>query len=190
MTPQEPASKMPPAGGIPPEVLALAQMTLDEFEGTTWETTPEDATYVQHTCYELRRTPWLPVRGRRSPHHDRSADRPGTAGAYGPRRALIQQPLIEADMYPGDLLRAVLALPDSFASPPRRRPTPARRRGRIRCDRSKRPREPTAVRRLRCLALASTAPQMGTLARALTGATMVPLLRELTPRPGAVNKAL
>ena len=26
----------------------------------------------------------------------------------------IQQPLIEADMYPGDLLRAVLALPDSF----------------------------------------------------------------------------
>ena len=49
MTPQEPASKMPPAGGIPPEVLALAQMPLAEFEDTTWGDPPEDATYVQHT---------------------------------------------------------------------------------------------------------------------------------------------
>ena len=113
MTPQEPASKMPPAGGIPPEVLALAQMTLDEFEDTTWGDPPEDATYVQRTCYELRRTPLgqFEAEDLRIMIGQQIGLELLVPMALG---ALIQQPLIEADMYPGDLLRAVLALPDSF----------------------------------------------------------------------------
>ena len=113
MTPQEPASKMPPAGGIPPEVLALAQMTLDEFEDTTWGDPPEDATYVQRTCYELRRTPLgqFEAEDLRIMIGQQIGLELLVPRALG---ALIQQPLIEADMYPGDLLRAVLALPDSF----------------------------------------------------------------------------
>ena len=113
MTPQEPAAKMPTAGGIPPEVLALAQMTLDEFEGTTWGDPPEDATYVQHTCYELRRTPLgqFEAEDLRIMIGQQIGLELLVPRALG---ALIQQPLIEADMYPGDLLRAVLALPDSF----------------------------------------------------------------------------
>ena len=113
MTPQEPAAKMPTAGGIPPEVLALAQMTLDEFEGTTWGDPPEVATYVKHTCYELRRTPLgqFEAEDLRIMIGQQIGLELLVPMALG---ALIQQPLIEADMYPGDLLRAVLALPDSF----------------------------------------------------------------------------
>ena len=113
MTPQEPAAKMPTAGGIPPEVLALAQMTLDEFEDTTWGDPPEDATYVQRTCYELRRTPLgqFEAEDLRIMIGQQIGLELLVPMALG---ALIQQPLIEADMYPGDLLRAVLALPDSF----------------------------------------------------------------------------
>ena len=113
MTPQEPAAKMPTAGGIPPEVLALAQMTLDEFEDTTWGDPPEDATYVQRTCYELRRTPLgqFEAEDLRIMIGQQIGLELLVPRALG---ALIQQPLIEADMYPGDLLRAVLALPDSF----------------------------------------------------------------------------
>ena len=88
-------------------------MTLDEFEGTTWGDPPEDATYVQHTCYELRRTPLgqFEAEDLRIMIGQQIGLELLVPMALG---ALIQQPLIEADMYPGDLLRAVLALPDSF----------------------------------------------------------------------------
>ena len=97
----------------PPEestrVLALAQMTLDSSRLEP----PEDATYVQHTCYELRRTPLgqFEAEDLRIMIGQQIGLELLVPRALG---ALIQQPLIEADMYPGDLLRAVLALPDSF----------------------------------------------------------------------------
>jgi hypothetical protein len=87
--------------------------SLDDIEGETWGPPPEDATSLVAAIHALRRKPVCELT---------AADLRLLIGqrigldVVLPRALVVlqQSPLIEADLYPGDLLAAALHLPESY----------------------------------------------------------------------------
>jgi hypothetical protein len=87
--------------------------SLDDIEGTTWAPPSSDVTTLVATIHELRRKPVGSLT---------AADLRLLIGqrvgldVVLPRALVVlrRSPLVEADLYPGDLLAAALHLPESY----------------------------------------------------------------------------
>jgi hypothetical protein len=87
--------------------------SLDDIEGTTWGPAPVDATALVAKVHELRRKPV----GELTPEDLRLLLGQQVGVDVLLSRALDvlkRDPLTEGDFYPGDLLAAVLRLPQSY----------------------------------------------------------------------------
>jgi hypothetical protein len=87
--------------------------SLDDIEGATWGPAPEDATTLVAKVHELRRKPV----GELTPEDLRLLlGQQVGVDVLLPRalELLKHDPLAEGDIYPGDLLAAVLRLPQSY----------------------------------------------------------------------------
>jgi CDI immunity proteins len=98
-----------------PDERALNGLSLQEIEGDDWGDPPADATRLIRTAYQLRRTPLDEL--------DAEDLRLLIAQKIGldvlvPRTLTLleQDPLLEGDFYPGDVLAAVLKVPPSYWS--------------------------------------------------------------------------
>src|SRR5258707_12639807 len=87
--------------------------SLDDIEGSTWGPPPADATTVVTAIHALRRKPVGELTA--ADLRLLIAQRVGLDVVL-PRAlsVLRQSPLIEADLYPGDLLAAALHLPETY----------------------------------------------------------------------------
>jgi hypothetical protein len=87
--------------------------SLDDIEGITWGPPPEDATALVATIHELRRKPV----GELTTAELRMliGQRVGLDVVLPLALVVLRRtPLIEADLYPGDLLAAALHLPEFY----------------------------------------------------------------------------
>jgi hypothetical protein len=86
--------------------------TLDELDPPRWPAPPAEATRLVHTVHQLRRVPL----GKLSPADLRTLIPQQVALPYVlplAVRHLLDEPLLEAYFYPGDLLLAAVNAPDS-----------------------------------------------------------------------------
>ncbi len=95
---------------VPADVLAAAATTIEDREGERWPSPPPDASPMVRRCHELRRMPLrqLSVEDLRvliSQNVGLATTLPMALGM------LRDRPLLEGDLYPGDLLVAVLRRP-------------------------------------------------------------------------------
>ncbi len=88
-------------------------LTLEQIEQDSWGDAPEDASRLVRTAHELRRKPLgaLTVEDLRLLISQQIG-----LDVLVPRAVALlrQDPLLEGDFYPGDLLVAVLKLPSSY----------------------------------------------------------------------------
>lgn len=98
---------------VPSHVTALAASTLDQLDPPAWGPAPEDATAVVHRCHALRTVPLadLGVEDLRLLISQDIARPVLVPMALG---MLRHEPLLEGDDYPGDLLQAVMRVPDAY----------------------------------------------------------------------------
>ncbi len=101
------------AAQVPPEVTALAESTLDELDPPAWGASPDDASALVRRAHALRKVPLaqLGVEGLRLLISQDVARATLVPVALG---MLRHQPLAEGDYYPGDLLQAVMRVPDLY----------------------------------------------------------------------------
>lgn len=109
--PRPPISPRPPLSDSPRAPLGGRVSTVEAIEGRAWPDPGPDATYLVRRCNELRRKPVaeFTVEDLRI----MLGQQIGTAVLL-PRALgiLLTDPLAEGDFFPGDLLGAVLRLPD------------------------------------------------------------------------------
>lgn len=87
--------------------------SLDDIEGETWGPPPADATTLVATVHSLRRKPVGELTA--ADLRLLIGQRVGLDVVLPRALAVLRQsPLIEADLYPGDLLAAALHLPASY----------------------------------------------------------------------------
>ena len=98
---------------IPPEIVALASSTLDQLDPPAWGPPPEGASALVHRAHALRAGPLahLGVDDLRLLISQDVAGQTLIPVALG---MLRYRPLLEGDLYPGDLLMAVMRVPDSY----------------------------------------------------------------------------
>ncbi len=98
---------------IPAEILALASSTLDDVDRPAWPPAPDDAPSTVRRVHALRRVPLgeLTVEDLRLLVGQHVALGTTVPLALG---MLRYRPLLEGDHYPGDLLMAVLHVPDEY----------------------------------------------------------------------------
>ncbi|MFD5827824.1 contact-dependent growth inhibition system immunity protein [Lentzea sp. NPDC060358] len=87
-------------------------LSLEQIEESRWGDPPPDATHLVATAYRLRRIPLREL----TPEDLRLllGQREGLAVLVPRALTLLEEdPLLEGDLYPGDVLSAVLRVPDS-----------------------------------------------------------------------------
>lgn len=96
---------------VPPEIVALGASTLDEVDPPAWGPAPEDASSLVRRVHALRTVPLtaLGIDDLRVLIAQDVARETLVPLAVG---MLRYRPLLEGDFYPGDLLLAVLRVPE------------------------------------------------------------------------------